>query len=457
VRAGLLALLMAGGCSTPSHGPPPEPLRIGVAQTDITPSAAYPMSGYYYERKNTGVRDRLHAKALVFAQGDERAVLVECDLSSVTPELTAEVRKLASTQTGIAPERINVAATHTHTGPDYRSNLREWLSQDRDPAAYPARLIEGIAESIRLASEDLRPSRLHVGVGQQKTPISFCRRFLMKDGRVQTWANYRNAETVREASPIDPDVSILLVGDPNPARAALVNFALHLDTLGGTLLSADFPHDMAEALKPDLGERGITIFANGCCGNINHIDPRAEKRNPTELIGRSIAETVKRALPSLRPIDHPRLAARRSVIEAPLQEATPSDLQWARALVEKDKKGDKPPFLEVVRAHKLLGLERLRAKMDHLSLEVHAIRLDSQTAIVTLPGEVFVEFGLDLKRRSPFETTFVVELSNTDETRYIPTREDYPLGGYEVGNSTLAPGGGEKLVEAALHLLQELR
>jgi neutral ceramidase len=457
VRAGLLALLLAGGCSTSPHGDPPEPLRVGVGQTDITPSDSYPMSGYYYERRNTGVRDRLHAKALVLVQGDERAVLVECDLASVTPELTEEVRTLASARTGIAPERINVAATHTHTGPDYRSDLRRWLSQDRAPAAYPARLIEGIAESIHLAWADLRPSQLSVGVGQQKPQVSFCRRFLMKDGTVHTWANYRDAETVREASPIDPEVSILLVGDTHRARAALVNFALHLDTLGGTLLSADFPHDMAEALKPDLGEQVITIFANGCSGNINHIDPRTDKRNPTEFIGRSLAETVKRALPSLHPVGHPRLAARRAVVEVPLQEAAPPELRWAHALVEKDQKGDKLPFLEVVRAHKLLGLERLRARMDHLSLEVHAIRLDPQTAIVTLPGEVFVEFGLDIKRRSPFETTFVVELSNTDETRYIPTRENYPLGGYEVGNSTLAPGGGEELVEAAVLLLQDLR
>jgi hypothetical protein len=132
-------------------------------------------------------------------------------------------------------------------------------------------------------------------------------------------------------------------------------------------------------------------------------------------------------------------------------------LKLANALVEKEKRCEKIPFLEVVHAHKLLGLERLRARMDHLSLEVHAIRLDPNTAIVTLPGEVFVEFGLDLKRRSPFENTFIVELSNTAETHYIPTRESYPLGGYEVGNSTLAPGGGEKLIEAAVRLLQDLR
>ncbi len=69
--------------------------------------------------------------------------------------------------------------------------------------------------------------------------------------------------------------------------------------------------------------------------------------------------------------------------------------------------------------------------------------------------EVFVDLGLTIKRLSPFRTTFVVELSQAVETAYIPTRSAYAGGGYEVTNSTVQPGSGELLVEAAIRLLRE--
>ena len=81
--------------------------------------------------------------------------------------------------------------------------------------------------------------------------------------------------------------------------------------------------------------------------------------------------------------------------------------------------------------------------------------LGQDVAIVCLPGEIFVELGLDIKQASPFSTTFVIELSNTVETIYVPHRAAYVGGSYEVTNSNLQPGGGEMLVEAALDLLRE--
>ena len=70
-------------------------------------------------------------------------------------------------------------------------------------------------------------------------------------------------------------------------------------------------------------------------------------------------------------------------------------------------------------------------------------------------GSRTVELGLEIKRRSPFANTFVIELAN-DNCAYVPTRAAFDLGAYEVENSRIAPGGGEALVEEALRLLQDL-
>lgn len=92
---------------------------------------------------------------------------------------------------------------------------------------------------------------------------------------------------------------------------------------------------------------------------------------------------------------------------------------------------------------------------DNLPMQVQVIRLSSEAAIVCLPHEIFVEFGMAIKAASPFPNTMVVSLCN-DVDFYVPTRKAFAEGAYEVINSRIKPGGGEKLVESAIELLKEL-
>src|SRR6185295_8505183 len=115
------------------------------------------------------------------------------------------------------------------------------------------------------------------------------------------------------------------------------------------------------------------------------------------------------------------------------------------------------PFMEAVEACKIMDVERLRKIWgDAVPLEVQAFRLDHDTAIVTLPSEIFVNLGLSIKAASPFKTTLVVELAN-NSVAYIPTKQAFLEGSYEVTNSRVERGSGEKLVEAAIGLLKELK
>ena len=113
------------------------------------------------------------------------------------------------------------------------------------------------------------------------------------------------------------------------------------------------------------------------------------------------------------------------------------------------------PDLETVRVAKVIDLaENYRRPTE--PLEVQVFRLGPEVALVTLPGEVFVEHGLAIKRGSPFQTTLVVELANANPS-YVPTRKAFNEGSYEVVNSRVVPGGGEMLVETALRLLKQVR
>ena len=90
-----------------------------------------------------------------------------------------------------------------------------------------------------------------------------------------------------------------------------------------------------------------------------------------------------------------------------------------------------------------------------LEVEVQVIAFSDDVAIVSLPGEIFVELGLAIKKASPFKHTFIAELAN-GSIGYVPNREAYPQGNYEVVSARGEAGSGEMLVETALKLLEEV-
>jgi neutral ceramidase len=452
----VLAMPAAGSAAEP-------PFQAGVAVVEITGPKGYRMSGYFNERFNTGTKDPLYAKALVFRQGDRRAALVICDLIGISPAAASEARKLASTKTGISVEHIAIAATHSHTGPLYFGELREYFharavaKHGRDPqeeVVYGDVLVGKLVEAISLAQAALAPVTIDVGTIEEKR-LSFNRRFHMKDGSVRFNPGQQNADIVRVAGPIDPDVGIVRlrsVGESPKDLAALVVFALHLDTLGGTDYSADYPGVLQAELRKSLGGEFVSLFGAGTCGDINHVDVSIKGRRTTAEIGTLLAETVAGGLPKLARVTEPSLAVARAAVEVPLQRYSAEEI--ARAKERMDKVGTKElTFLEQVEATKIVDLQ-LR-KGNTIALEVQAIRLSRDVAIVTLPGEVFVELGLEIKRTSPFKTTLVMELTN-DTPAYIPTRRAFLEGSYEVVNSRIESGGGEAMVEAAGKLLKEL-
>ncbi|MBL7189938.1 MAG: hypothetical protein ISS70_26710 [Phycisphaerae bacterium] len=102
-------------------------MTAGVAVIDITPPLGYRMSGYFRERLSTGTSNPLQAKAIVLRQGGESAAMVFCDIIGISPDVSVRTRKRVAEKTGIPPENILIAATHSHTGPLYFGALRKHL------------------------------------------------------------------------------------------------------------------------------------------------------------------------------------------------------------------------------------------------------------------------------------------------------------------------------------------
>ncbi len=441
--------------------------QAGVAVADITPPKNYRMSGYFNERLNTGTHDPLQAKAVVFRQGNQQAALVFCDLIGVSLDVSRRAREKAAQKTGIPAANILIHGTHSHTGPLYDGALRRHFHDQavaksgKDPyedVDYPAFLVERIVEAIAQAQAGAQPVKLLAGVAEQRG-LSFNRRFHLKDGSVRFNPGKLNPDIVRPAGPIDPDVGIVLLKSPDDMRnrAALTVFPLHLDTVGGTEYSADYPFYLERNLRTSLGNDFVSLFGNGTCGDINHIDVtnNVPQKGQEEAgrIGAALAETVRAAIPALKTVEMPKLAVRSASASVPIQQYKPDEVAQAKQDIFKVGTSQLS-FLDQVKATKIMQLQV--RPVARIPLEVQVFRLSDDLAIVGLPGEVFVELGLAIKHGSPFARTLVVELCN-DVPAYIPTKKAFAEGSYETLNSLVQPGGGEAMVETALKRLKEVK
>jgi hypothetical protein len=435
-------------------------LRAGAAAEVITPAVGVPMAGYYHPRAAEGVIDELFAKALVLERDGTKVALVVCDLIAMPRDVAVEARALIEQSVKIPADHVMISATHTHTGPILPSGSARdpGLGAAADEARqYVRSLPELIARSVRAADAKLTPVGVRAGAGREER-LSFNRRFRMKDGSVGWNPGKLNPDIVEPVGPIDPDVPVLAFETPDGKLVATyVNFTMHLDTVGGLRVSADYPGVLSAILARVNGPDAVTLFTTGACGDINHIDVSSgePQGGPAEArrIGTILAGEVIKTSARLRPAAAGALRAKAEVVPLPLAEIKEGEVEWARKAATTFGK-DEPSFLEKVHAFKVLDV--FARQGQPIEAEVQVVALGDDVALVALPGEIFVELGLDIEKRSPFRHTIIVELAN-GSINYVPTRRAFTEGNYEPISARCAPGSGEQLADVAVRLLNELK
>jgi neutral ceramidase len=266
-----------------------------------------------------------------------------------------------------------------------------------------------------------------------------------------------NANIVKVAGPVNEAVPVLMAIDAKTKKpfGCFTSFDMHVAVFGGTKYGACYPGALQKALRETYGNDFISVFGEGCAGDINHVNvSKKEKDFDSVEIGNKLAETIVKT--KREAITHSALFSMAIKVDCPLKADRSAELPAMRErLIGKDFA--KVPFLEQVEACQVHMTEHLRKRDGgRAAPEIHAFRLADDLAIVTLPHEVFVELGLDIKKQSPFKHTFVITLAN-DVDCYIPTRKAFAEGSYEVTNSPYAPGVGELLVNAAVGALKDLK
>jgi neutral ceramidase len=438
-------------------------LQAGAAAIKVTPPAGMPMAGYYHARAADGVHDDLFAKVLVLKLGETQAALVSLDLISTTHEMVRAGREAVEEATGVPGQNVMISATHSHTGPVVHADgARPSLfggSTEMVRRYVEVELPQKIAEGVKQAVGSLRPVKASWGRGTEGT-IAFNRRFYMKDGTVGWNPGILNPNIVRPVGPIDPEVGVVYFEAAEKKPVGMyMNYTVHLDNIGGSQISADVPGVVARLLGEYKGAELVTVYTSGTCGDINHINVKWGERqtgfdNATRM-GTILAAEVMRSFPKLKATEAAALRLKTETVKLPLAPIKPEDVERANEMVARrsDPAAKQPTFLEIVDALKVLDVHDRDGKP--WEVEVQIFTLGKDVAWVSLPGEIFVEIGLAIKKQSPFELTMIAELAN-GSIGYIPTSEAYPQGNYEVVSARCAQGSGEMLVEAAVRMLKEL-
>ena len=422
-------------------------LTVGAAKVDITPPVGTLLAGALRPRESQGVGSRLYASALVIEdEWGSRLALVALDLISVDRGNAGDAAvRLASQATGIPESHICLACSHTHTGPYTRERQGEFLNPEWLDGL-PGKISQAVAEADR-ARVPATMSRCRAF----EFRVQHNRRMRFKDGRdVNAWLLKNQVNTdlqcLGSAGPIDPEIGMLAFEDAEGELIAVVyTFALHSTSDFGTLLSADYPGVVADRLADAFGAQTVPLYLAGCCGNIN---PNTGGGGLVET-GNRLADAMIPALESRSPVQEPVVVdARKRAVAVPLRDLNVDQEERL------EKCGWDPGSNQFFRE----GQARLRAEgIAQVETVVQALRI-GDTGLIALPGEVFVEWGLHVKRQGPFGWNYGIALSN-DSLGYLITRDAWEAGGYEALTSAgtfIDVAGVELMVGRSMAMLRQL-
>jgi hypothetical protein len=366
-------------------------LRAAAAKVDITPAGAAYIAGYGQNRRSTDAHDRLMARCLVLESGKTRIAIVSCDLIGMP---RYESQRIRARVKSVAPERLYIAATHTHSGPD---TVGQWGPDIRTrgvDAAWMEALRGKIAALVDSTAAQLRPADLRFASDNDVRGIS---------------------KNIRVPRILDTELGVMQVRALSDGKyiATLVNFACHPEVLNTRRITADFPHWLYETVETEIG--GVCLYLNGAQGGMITADydestaPKGQNWMAAEALGTNLGKQVVRLLASAMP------AANTTITSQHMEFAVPLENRMFQTLIS----------LKVFEGGVL--------KNGAVETEVNRFTV-GPAEFLTIPGEALPNIGFYLKRHMTGQPKFLLGLT-CDFLGYILTPEDYGLKLYEYETS----------------------
>ena len=429
-------------------------MKVGFYEKDITPPLGCYLAGYYTNYNAEDVLDPLYVRAAVIIGDEEPVAIVSIDACEFPQDMHDIVTKRIYEYTKIESKNVLLSVNHNHKGIPIDDNPELKAYGDRPYKDVVYRLI---ADCVTLAYRRAREAKPFYGCGMADD-ISFNRTFIMKDGTYRT-SEYYNPDVVSALSGIDPQVSVLFFKDNDGKPVgAILSFAVHQDCTPGAAYSGAFAYVLSNEMKKIYGSDFTTVYLAGTSGDINHIDIEAIRNGTLKddfyiYMGKRLAEEAQKAMNNSVDVVGKKVESQKELVCIP------------------KRTFDKATFMEsfgeaIANADMTLlrNVAFYEANYNQPQMDVYLqCIVVGDVIIYAYPGEIFVEFGLDIKRRSPSSKNLIATISNTG-CGYVPTKKAFEPQSrlYEIQlcyGSCLDPEAGymmtDKLLEYSQKLLSE--
>jgi hypothetical protein len=434
-----------------------EILKIGAASTVITPELNSWVQGAGVPKKATKVRDDLEANGLYISKGRFQMLLVSCDLVGMEAGLNVRLREAMGVATGIMPRDILISSTHTHGGPSLvKTNYLMPLD-----TAYMESLVPRMVSLAKEAVKNAVPGK--IGWAEGEAQIGYNRRLTWADGTHSMHGDASRTDFAGLEGPDDPQHLAMFAAD---LKGNLLSILYHNTThptifYADGVFSSDFPGEVRKTFREQFRDNLPVLFLNGAQGDIsmeNMLDKKAESDEEkmariTELV---VRETM-RLYESITYETNPKLAHEYHDLKVKVRLPDTGTLVKSQAILKRIDEGEPIRGMEMIMAFGSVHLQETFGENPFDILPVHALRIGG-LAMVTQPCELFSQFGLDIKRRSPGESTIVVGMTD-GYNGYCPTIYGLLGGGYSgspISWTRLEPEAGYKIVDTAAILLNKI-
>ena len=450
-------------------------LWIGGATVEITPEGPVALAGQRRLRIGKKIESPISATALVLEtraadKGEilDQVVFVSCDLVAIRKGVPEMLRAaLKGKLPDLDPQKIVLNATHTHTAPVTAEQQytipKEGVIQ---PEEYTRFLIERLADAVTQAHASRAPGRVAWGLGHAVVAMS--RLPVYHDGSSKMYGPTKRDDFQRFEGFDDHGLEVLFFWDrEDNLIATAVNIACPSQQVGGsTFISADFWHPTRELLRQRHGEDLLIVpwtGASGGQGPTLNYRKAAEQRmrklrgvSDMEDIAARIAAGWEEALEGAAKEKHDRvtLAHHVETVRLPVRRVTGAEAEVARKRVA--ELGDNPAKRWDIRWNqKVVDRFENQQPGDTHPMELHVVRI-GDVAVATNAFELYTDYAVQMKERSPALQTFVVQLSGPGT--YLPTARAVAGGAYGAvtQSNTVGPKGGRVLVDRTVEIIEEL-
>jgi hypothetical protein len=425
-------------------------LEIAPFRFDVSPPEGHPLCGGWI-KPVVGYDDRLEAIGYVLRGAGEPIVCCAVDWTGILNEAHLRWRTVLAQAAGTTPDRVAVQCVHQHNAPFVCLDAEKLLTKHHTGLKnvdldFFEQILEQGAAAVRQALRAPRPVT-HIAHSQANVDrVASNRRIPGPDGKLLAWRGSSSRNPEHKELPeglIDPMLKTVAFYEGEKKLIACHYYATHpMSYYGDGRVFSEFVGAARKRLTTE--EPGCThIYFTGCSGNI-----AAGKYNdgsPTARV--QLTERMYAAMSAsnrgLKPHAIHEVRWTTQLITPPVRETFAAEKLEAEVT-----KAENSAANRIRPAMMLAWLRRCEEKVPIVLSGLHV----NEVSMLHLPAESFLEY--QLRAQEAAQDRFVATAAYGDGGPwYIPVKEAYPQGGYEVSVAFCAPGVDDVLSEGVKKLL----